>query len=878
MATSNSHLPAEAVLRDGASVVVRSIVPADRDQLAALVRRMSPISLHHRYCGAKREVSDDELASWSSPDGVAHVAIAAVAHGQVIGIGRYIRIGTDSAELAFDVADADQGRGIGTLLLEHLARIACTAGVTTFRALVEADNAQMLDVFEHSGFAVRETRDVDVYEIEFATADTERFLVASAERERQAAAHSLRVVFSPRSVAVVGASRTPRTIGRAVVENLIRDGYQGPIYPVNPNASEIAGRRCYPSIASIGQPIDLAVIAVPACAVLAVAKECAAACVGGIVVLTSGFAEIGAHDAERELRTIARAAGMRLIGPNCLGVLSTASCLDATFSPVFPLAGNISFASQSGALGLAMLDFSRRLGLGIADFVSLGNKADVSVNDLLSYWHDDPRTRVIALYLESFGNPRAFVRLAPRVARERPIIAVKSGRSAAGTRAASSHSASLASLDIGIDALFAQTGVIRTETLEQLFDLASLLSSQPVPAGPRLGVVTNVGGPGILLADACEARGLALPRLSEETERALRAFLPATAALGNPIDMTASAPPDHFAATIGLVGRDPNVDAVAVLYVPPLVTEPDEIAAAIARGAGSIPADKPIMTVFMSSKGTPELLARGPRGPIPSFSFPENVAIALSASVRYGQWRARPIGTRFVLKPEQQQSIRAEIAACRDGWMPLERIATLLATVGVQLAELRIVRPDPSAACAAARELGFPCVLKAVAPGLVHKTDVGGVALDLEDATAVTRAAESMLARVRATQLIVQRQVPRGVEALVGVTTDPTLGPLLVAGIGGTAVELYKDVAFRIVPLSDVDANEMLEQLRGKALLDGFRGAPAADRAVLIEVIQRIAALVEIVPELVELDLNPVIVLPPGHGAIAADARIRLAR
>jgi acyl-CoA synthetase (NDP forming) len=670
----------------------------------------------------------------------------------------------------------------------------------------------------------------------------------------------------------------PHTIGRAVVENLIHDGYRGPIYPVNPNASEIAGRRCFPSIASIRQPIDLAVIAVPACAVLAVANECAAACVRGIVVLTSGFAEIGALDSERELRTIARQAGMRMVGPNCLGVLSTEPQVNATFSPVFPLAGTVSFASQSGALGLAMLDFSRRLRLGIADFVSLGNKADVSVNDLLSYWHDDPRTRVIALYLESFGNPRAFVRLAPRVARERPIIAVKSGRSAAGTRAASSHSASLASLDIGIDALFAQTGVIRTETLEQLFDLAALLSSQPVPAGPRLGVVTNVGGPGILLADACEARGLTLPRMSEETEHALRELLPATAALGNPIDMTASAPPDHFTAALGLVGRDPNVDAVAVIYVPPLVTQPDEIAAAIARGAGAIPADKPIVTVFMSSKGTPEQLSSGPRGAIPSFSFPENVAIALAAAARYGQWRARPVGTRLALTPEQQRSIRAQIAACSDGWMPLERIATLLATVGVQLAAFRIVEPDPTAACGVAHELGFPCVLKAVAPGLVHKSDVGGVALDLPDADAVARAAESMLARVHATQLVVQRQLPRGVEALVGVTTDPTLGPLLVAGIGGTAVELYKDVAFRIVPLSDLDAREMLDQLRGKPLLDGFRGGPAADRAALVDVLQRIAALVEVVPELVELDLNPVIVLQPGQGAIVADARLRLAR
>jgi acyl-CoA synthetase (NDP forming) len=609
-----------------------------------------------------------------------------------------------------------------------------------------------------------------------------------------------------------------------------------------------------------------------------------------LVVISAGFAESGGDGPERqrELLAICRASGMRLVGPNCMGVLSTdpAVQMNATFSPVSPPAGNVSMATQSGALGLAMIDYARSLELGIAEFASIGNKADVSVNDLLSYWHSDPRTRVIALYLESFGNPRTFARLAPEVARQRPIVAVKSGRSAAGTRAASSHSAALASLDVGIDALFAQTGVIRTDTLEQLFDVVSLLSSQPAPAGPRIGVVTNAGGPGILLADACEAHGLSLPALAPATCEALRALLPAHASLANPVDMIASASPAQYEAAIELVGRDPNIDAVVAIYVPVLVTQPEDVAAAIARGAAAAPRDKPIATVFLSSKGTPAALARGARGPIPSYSFPENAAMALAAAARYSAWRARAPGSCLSLAPAQAQAIRGRVRAWRlahpdGGWLPLDEIAALLGLAGVPIAEHRTTEPRSSAAAAAAAQLGFPVVVKAIAPGLLHKTDAGGVALHLIDAASVIAAADAMAARFAARGValegfIVQCQLPHGIEALVGVTTDPSLGPLLVAGIGGVAVELYKDVAFRVTPVTDIAAAEMLDQLRGRPLFDGFRGAPPVDRAALVDVLRRISALVELVPELSELDLNPVIVLE--HGAIAVDARMRFAR
>ena len=875
----------EAVLRDGTSVILRHVQASDREAIRELFSRMSPMSRRHRFFAA---VSEPDL-EWLDRLGELEVALAAVLRDKtgerVLGIGRYIALDLHRAEIAFEVGDSDQGRGIGTLLLEHLAHIARARGITTFRAEVEADNAQMLEVFGQSGFAVRDTLAHGVFHVEFPIAETERFVRVAADRERRAAARSLQAILAPRSVAVVGASRVHGTIGRAILDNLIRDGFRGQIYPINPEATELAGRKCYPSIADVGQPIDLAVVAVPARAVERVIAECAAVGVRGVVVISAGFAEVAGAGlaAELHLRELVRSAGMRMVGPNCMGVLSTDPRvrLDATFSPVYPPAGTISMATQSGALGLAMLDHARALELGIADFVSIGNKADVSVNDLLAYWHDEPRTRVIALYLESFGNPRTFSRLAPEVGRDKPIVAVKSGRSAAGTRAASSHSAALASLDVGIDALFAQTGVIRVDTLEQMFDVVALLSSQPIPRGPRIGVVTNAGGPGILLADACEARGLQLPRLTDATLQALRAILPKEAGLANPIDMIASAPPDHYERVIQLVGNDPNVDAVVAIYVPPLVTQPEDIAAGIARGAAAMPLPKPIASVFMSSKGTPSLLSRGERGPIPSYSFPENAAMALAAAVRYGAWRQRPIGEHVELTPDQEQAVRTWVRAMyahrpSGGWVDLDDIAALLSIIGVALAPHRTVAADPEAAAAAATDLGYPVVLKAIAPGIVHKSDVGGVALALADAGAVIAAATAMQGKLHPTGFTVQKQIARGVEALVGVTTDPTLGPLLVTGIGGTAVELYKDVAFRVTPVTDRDAREMLDELRGRALLDGFRGAPAADREALVGVLLAIAAMVELVPELSELDLNPVIVHAPGGGATCVDARLKL--
>ena len=887
----------EVVLRDGESLLVRALGPDDKPRLLDLFRRMSQPSIRHRFMTSKTSLSKAELAYLTEIDFRSHVALVAISRkgGQerIAGVGRYVWTGLRAerpAEAAFAVADADQGRGIGTLLLEHLAAIAAAGGVTEFEAEVEADNAAMMEVFEESGFTVRRSLDNQVFHVTFPTRSTERFVAASVERERRAAAASVRALFEPGSVAVVGASSRPETIGRALVDNLVRSGFAGAIYPVHPTAREIAGRPAFPSLSACPGPVDLAVVAVPARAVESVLEEAARVGVHGAVVISSGFAEIGGDGraVEKRLREIARGAGMRMVGPNCMGLLNTdpAALLDVTFSPVAPPPGNVSMLSQSGALGLAIIDHARRLDIGIAQFVSVGNKADVSGNDLLSYWMDDPRTQVIALYLESLGNPRKFARLAPQVARRKPIVAVKSGRSAAGTRAASSHSAALASVDIGVDALFAQAGVIRTATLEELFDVVALLSSQPVPAGRRVVVVTNAGGPAILLADACEAHGLSLPSLAPESLDRLRAFLPAQAGLSNPIDMIASASPADYERAIEVVAAEPAFDALVVVYVPPLVTRPEEIAAAIARGAGRVPADKPVACVFLSTAGTPAALSSGPRGKIPSFNFPENAALALAHATHYGEWRRRPSGDVMRLDRREEGSVRDLIAAARDDgaekrWLAPDAALDLVARAGIPVAAWRRTGPTPEAAAEAAAAVGFPAVLKAIASELLHKTEAGGVALGLTSREAVLAAAATMRDRITATGaslegFLVQEQVRAGVEALVGITTDPSFGPLVVAGLGGVQVELLHDVAVRLTPLSDLDAAEMLAGLRATKLLDGFRGAPPADRTALIEVIRRVAALAEIAPEVAELDLNPVIVLPRGEGAVVADVRVRL--
>ncbi len=893
MLADPSLYQSEEILRDGRSILVRAIHPEDKDRLREHFQGLSNESIYFRFMGIKRELSDADLKRLTEVDFHDHVGLVATlsdgGRERFIGVGRYIRKpGKARAEVAFAVLDEHQGRGIGSLLLEHLRRIAQAGGIDGFEAEVLSNNQRMLEVFAQSGFKVARSFDSGTVHVYFPIGETPEFRAMSLARERAAAARSIARLLGPRSVAVIGASRAADKIGGAILANLIRDGFTGAIFPINPNAAEIQGLRAYPNVSAVEQKIDLAVVCLPAATVEAAVEDCIHAQVGNLVVITSGFAEVSdeGRQLERRICSAVRAAGMRMVGPNCMGVMNTdpAVSLNATFAPVPAAQGNVAMFSQSGALGISMLDYARARNLGISSFISAGNRADVSSNDCLAYWAQDRATAVIGLYLESFGNPVKFARIAPAVARLKPIVAVKAGRTAAGKRAASSHSAALANLDVAVEALFEQAGVIRTNTLQELFDVVALLASSPLPPGPRVGVITNAGGPGILLADACEAHGLTLPKLTDGTLAGLHAYLPVRAGFTNPIDMTAGASPDDYARTIELVGADSNVDALVVIYIPPMLTRPGEIADAIARGAAAVPAAKPVLSVFLSSQGAPARIQCGARGTIRTYEFPENAALALAAAWRYARFKDRPQGAVETLDAPALATIREAVNRALEGagaprWLSHGEITTLLGAVDVEAPVAEEVAPADVRAAAA--RVGFPLVAKAIAPGIVHKTEVGGVVMNIKSADEAEQAARTLQERMSAAgteleRVLLQRQVNGGIEMLVGMTSDPTFGPLLVCGMGGINAELQKDVAFRLPPVTDFDAAQMLTELRISRLFDGYRGAPPGDRDALIRLIMRISALAEAVPELSELDLNPVKLLAPGEGAIVIDARMRV--
>lgn len=690
----------------------------------------------------------------------------------------------------------------------------------------------------------------------------------------------------PRSVAVIGASRRRDSIGGAVLHNLLSQPFQGPVYPVNPNAAHIQSVPSYPSIEDVPGEVDLAVVVVPAAGVLPAVEACGRKGVKALVVISAGFKEVGGDGVKREgeLRALVKRYGMRLVGPNCLGILNTDPnvMLNATFAPLQPPPGRIAFSSQSGALGLAILDYARALNLGISHFVSVGNKADVSGNDLLEFWEQDPGTDLVLFYLESFGNPAKFTQIARRVARTKPIIAVKSGRTAAGSRAASSHTGALAGSDAAVEALFRQSGVIRTDTIEELFDTALLLGSQPIPAGPRVAILTNAGGPGIMAADACESAGLTLPALDPRTVKGLEAFLPPEASTRNPVDMIASAVAESFEKALRLLVADKNVDAVIVIFVPPLVTGAQDVARAILAGAAG--SKKPVLSCFMGSHGVPESLRSLNEGHIPSYSFPEAAARSLARVVRYGEWRSAPAGSVPSLTGVNRDRARAAIASAEAGaWMAAPLLGELLDAYGIRINPLKAASTRGEAAVLA-KSVGFPAALKVRSPDVVHKSDVGGVRLGIRSEEEAARVFDEIARSLREAEpkarfegVTVERMVAGGIETIVGMTRDPSFGPVVLFGLGGISVELLRDVSLRVAPLTDRDAEEMLGEIRGAKLLEGYRGALPVHREALLDVLHRVSLLALDNPEIAELDLNPVLAFPGEAPALALDARLKLA-
>lgn len=685
----------------------------------------------------------------------------------------------------------------------------------------------------------------------------------------------------PRSVAFLGASNRPGTIGSELLRNLLRAEFRGPIYPVHPTERAVLGVRAVADVRDIDEPVDLAILAVPAEHVVPSARACAEAGVGGLVVITAGFGEVGGEGAARqaELVAICAAAGMRLVGPNCLGVVNTdpAVRLDATFAPTYPAAGSVAMASQSGALGVAMLDAAHALGIGISEFVSIGNKADIAADDLLAWWGEDARTRVILLYLESFGDPLRFAQIARELSRSKPIVAVKSGRSERGGLAASSHTGSLATGDRAVQALVEQCGLLRVDTVEELFDMAAFLAHQPVPRGRRVAILTNSGGPGILATDACEAQRLDVPELSPALAASLAAELPAAASVHNPVDMIASATAAQYEACARALLASDEVDALLAIFVPPIVTDPIDVARAIARAARGH--GKPVVACFMGLRGVAEATDALEAAHIPSYAFPEAAVRVLARAADHGAWCERPEGSHRTPEGCDVAAACAIVEAAAGQGAPAEldgdALLGLLDALGVPRAASRLARGAGEAA-EHARAIGFPVVLKLVAEGVSHKSDLGGVKVDLRNESEVFAAWEALAraaerAGVGMSGAQVQAMVRGGVETIVGVSRDPSGLPLVMFGLGGVHVELMRDVAFRIAPLRDVDAAELLRAPRGFPLLDGYRGAAKVDLAAIEDVLLRVSALAAACPALLELDLNPLIAR--ADGAVVVDIR-----
>jgi acetate---CoA ligase (ADP-forming) len=856
---------ADVILRDGTTLRLRPPEQDDAPRLLELFKGLSLESLHLRFHGVPA-IGPDLAERVVEPDWVERGALIGTLAGEngarVVAVATYDRLRDPAkAEVAFAVADELQGRGIGTRLLEQLAAAAGAHGIERFVAVVLPSNVAMLRVFFDAGFDVVRSLDPDSYELEFAITPTRAYLARVDERDHAAAVASLRPFFEPKSVAVLGASPRPGSIGGDLFRNIVDGGFRGRAYPVNRAGKPVADVEGYASIEQVPEAVDLAVVCLPG--ELAV-DGCKAALQRGtraLCVISAGFAEIGSEGAKRQedLLALVRGHGARLIGPNCLGISSAAVGLNATFAPhAFP-PGPIGFSSQSGALGLALLAQAEGRALGFSSFVSIGNKADVSSNDLLEYWEEDPTTAVVLLYLESFGNPRRFGRIARRVARTKPILAMKSGVTGAGSRAASSHTAALAGSETAVSALFRQAGVTRCNTLEELIDVAALLSSQPPLQGRRVAVLTNAGGLGILCADACDAAGLELPRLSEETKDALSGILPAEASIANPIDMLGSATAGLYESALPPVLADASVDAVIVIFVPAASVTVEDVGAAVERATQGH--EKPVLPVLMGSDFPG------------SFPYPESAARALGRAAERADWLRRPVGLELRAEGVDSRAaagvVREALEDADDAWLAPDDVRRLLDAYGISLVPERIAS-DADEAAALAAELGFPVVVKTAEPG-AHKTELGGVVLDLVTAEKVRAAGERI-----GGPLVVQPMVEGGVELLAGLVQDPVFGPLVAFGPGGVQAELIGEARFRLAPITDIDARDLVAGGKAGRLVVGYRGRPAVDRDALVDLVGRLARLGEDLAEVAELDLNPVLALEEGY--VVVDARVRVAR
>lgn len=862
---------ADVLLSDGATVHLRPILPGDGRRIVEFHNRQSPESIYYRFFSAKPRLSERDVARFTTVDYRDRMAFVALLGDDLIGVARYDRpAGATEAEVAFFTDDRHHGRGLATIMLEYLAAVARDHGIDTFNAQTLPQNRKMLGVFKAAGFAVSTRFDEGVIEVRLGIEPTLEAQAAIDERERRAEARSMTRLFSPRSVAVIGAGRSRGGLGHETVRNLVAGGFEGPVYPVNATASHVASIQTHASVSEIPGEVDLAVIAVPAPDVPAVVAECAEKGVQGLVIISAGFAETGPDGAaaQRQIVELARRHGMRLVGPNCMGLINTAPTvgLRATFAPVQPRPGNVAFLSQSGTLGTAILESMGDLGLHVSTFASLGNKADVSANDLLQFWEQDERTEAVLLYMESFGNLRKFSRIARRVGRVKPVIAVTSGGASLGGDAVDLPG------DATLDALLRQAGVIKVSTLDLLFDVTRLLIHQPIPAGTRVAIVSNSSGPARLAVDACRGAGLVGAELSPETEAAIAAAVPMASHTANPLDLTFEADAGHFDTALRAVMADDGVDSVIVIYAPPLEARTDDALRAIdaAADGGTKPVVATVLGASPRRRTVPEGLS------VPVFGFPEEAARALGRVARYGSWLADPEGEVADLSdadPDRTVELVRAVLDERPEGCALDHIdsSELVRTMGIEIVEERQVATIDEAV-AAAVEIGFPVVLKATGLERLAKTESGGVAVDLHGEAEVRQSYERMVGLLGDAMrpALVQAMVPPGVDVAVRVVQADSVGSVISIGFGGVVLDQVGFDSMRFLPLTDLDAERLLDASRLAPLL----AAGSAERRHVVGLLGRVAALAETVPEMAELLLNPIVVSPAA--AAVTDARVRL--
>ena len=868
------HWEADVVLRDGGTAHIRPIRPDDAGRLVDFYGKLSDDAKYYRFFAPYPTLSERDVERFTQVDYDGRVALVALIGDEMVGLVNYERLDepgpsppgpTTEAEAAFLVGDPHQGRGLASVLLEHLAAAARERGITRFVADVLPDNQKMIGVFRDAGYRQTTGFADGVAHLTINLAPTATSLQVMRAREHRAEAKSVARLLRPRSVAVVGVSRAAAGLGQTILRNVVAAGFAGPVFAVNRHAPQVgdgatlAGVPVVPSVADVPGPLDLAIVVVPAEEVLTVVEDCAAKGVLGLVAVSSGFAETGPEGRERQraLVRLARADGMRVVGPNSFGLANTdpAVSLNASLSPVLPGTGTIGFFSQSGALSVAILEWAGRRGLGLSTFVSAGNRADVSGNDLLQYWEEDPATGIVLLYLESVGNPRKFSRLARRIARSKPIVAVKAGRFTQGAPVGHAVRATSAP-PAALDAMFRQSGVIQVDTISDMFDVAQVLASQPLPQGRRVAVLGNSNALGLLAVDACARAGLSL--------------------VGAPISLGSAATAPQFAQALDSVLDEPDVDAVVIVFVPAPTrdgTVSREVAREVhqrARGTA-----KTVVATFLGSGGGPDL---------PSYSTPEEAVRALAAVVEYAAWRARPAGVVPALSGIDGEGARrlvvgAMLAAPEGGPLDREQVAALLGCYGVPVLPAMAVA-SAEEALAAADRLGYPLVLKTLAPAFRHRSDLGGVRLNISTPGELLTAFSGLfedLGPAAAAQLVLQPMARPGLACVAETAEDPLFGPIVSFGVAGVATELLGDRAFRIPPLTDADVHEMVRSVKAAPLLFGHRGAEPADVAVLEDLLLRAATLADDCPEVARLELNPLVAAGIGHGCAVVDAQITLA-